>query len=115
MVYAYAIIDWKNQKVTDKGIVQTWGECQSKTFRIKGSRSKKFNTEEEAQEWLKKPIIVGKKNFYAVHSAVCHFVFSDYVTLIDIITYHQEHRVELRYKGFEAKQEADSWLRTFEN
>ena len=114
-MYAYAVIDWRTQKIEDKGIVEAWGECQEKTHKVEGSRFKKFDNIEDAKEWLKNPIHKGKQNYYAVYSPAIEAVFQDYITLVTIIKHHANEHIDLRFRGFEDLNTAKKWLESLQD
>ncbi|MGF7058707.1 viroplasmin family protein [Brassicibacter mesophilus] len=117
-LYAWAIIDWKTGIIEKGSTTNSWEVVKENCFGIKGSRYRKFNNLQEAEDWLENPIIKGRFNYYAIYSPIFKEVIQgDYPRLIDIQNAHKEEHLEdqLKYKGFDNKEEAQSWLETMMN
>lgn len=111
--YAYIVFDWFSGNKLEYGIVRTWKECKDKTYKVKGSRFKSFNTIEEATRWVEDPAIKSKdEKYYAVYSELVseNKIFQDYPRLKAIIECHQENNLPIKFKSFKCKEDAEKWL-----
>jgi len=112
-LYAWAIVDWKTGRIEKRSTTNSWNIVKENCFGIQGSRYRKFSNIQQAEEWLKNPIIKGTCEYYAIYSPIMEEVIEgDYPRLLDIQNAHRDESLEdqLKYKGFDTRTDAEAWI-----
>lgn len=109
LFYAWAILDPITNEIINSDITRNFKECEMEAKNKVGGRFRKFLNKEDAEKWLKNPIIRARKPLYAVHCNSGDFIFSDYARLESLKDSFSKEE-NFQYKGFNTQDEAELWL-----